>query len=80
MLSDVDIHKDMFSSIMSRATLEVFQVHQPVLMIDPEQQVSADKGTSSTSGTSPPTLEPDCELLLMNHSFGNSYGHPFVGM
>lgn len=53
--------------------LECFQVAQPVL--GPE-------GPTPSWGRETPVGDGqgDCEVLLMEHSFGASYGQPFVGM
>ena len=79
-LSDIDTQKPILSSNKSSATLEVFQVHQPVLMPKVEGQIPAGQEIPSTNAIMPAALIPHCELLIMNHSFANSYGHPFVGM
>ena len=53
--------------------LECFQVAQPVL--GPE-------GLTPSWGRETPVGygQGECEVLLMEHSFGASYGQPFVGM
>ncbi|KAH0846196.1 hypothetical protein AYO21_11059 [Fonsecaea monophora] len=60
--------------------LRVFQVHPPVLTPDTVAQraLIQDDGRSATPLVSGP---PGCVVTktLMIHSFGNSYGHPFVG-
>ncbi|KAI4868871.1 peptide N-acetyl-beta-D-glucosaminyl asparaginase amidase A-domain-containing protein [Hypoxylon rubiginosum] len=59
----------------TRAPLECFQVAEPVLT--PE-------GLAFRDGVSAPTAdrvsaEAGCTVVLMEHSFANSYGAPFVG-
>lgn len=58
--------------------LEVFQVYAPILTkpiadqeINPEEP--SDHESSSTLSSE------SCDVLLMEHSFGFSYGKPFVG-
>lgn len=57
------------------AILEVFQVYQPVLI----------PNNNNSDGVSNPTVPTvggtaaNCQVLLMQHSFGQSYGVPFVG-
>ncbi len=54
---------------------DVFQVHPPVLT--PAGHFAASRKTpedGSKSGN-----EQICTELLMDHSFGFSYGHPFIG-
>ncbi|KAL2073237.1 hypothetical protein VTL71DRAFT_10561 [Oculimacula yallundae] len=62
----------------SSGVLEVFQVHQPVLSPSgvPDQTTIEDGSNNTTAHTSHST---SCEALLMEHSFGFSYGKPFVG-
>lgn len=60
--------------------LDVFQVYQPV--ISPSgatAEITMENGSENTSSISPTTTLQSCQLLLMDHSFGNSYGMPFVG-
>ncbi len=56
------------------AALECFQVAQPVLT--PAGPATSDGVVGVGAGSSP--AKP-CSVLLMNHSFGNSYNQPFVG-
>ncbi|CCU78407.1 peptide-N4-(N-acetyl-beta-glucosaminyl)asparagineamidase A, partial [Blumeria hordei DH14] len=56
-----------------KAPLNVFQVYMPVIAPD-----SANEGVDITDG-SHQTQPNSCQVMLMNHSFGNSYGSPFVG-
>jgi len=61
--------------------LECFQVYQPVLFpkgaVD---QVVASDGSENTTIISPTASNSSCQVLLMEHTFGFSYGIPFVGM
>lgn len=59
--------------------LEVFQVHPPVL-IGPESAPETLQEPSDHDHGSITSSTKDCHVLLMNHSFGFSYGKPFVGM
>ena len=60
--------------------LEVFQVYQPVLapngLMD---EIILKDGSSSPTKMEPLEHTLGCGELLMEHSFGFSYGHPFVG-
>jgi hypothetical protein len=64
----------------STAVLNVFQVYQPVLgpfgVID--NTISSD-GLSNTTTIDATEHASSCTKLLMEYSFGFSYGHPFVG-
>ena len=51
--------------------LEVFQVYAP-MSTNPQQPI--DHESSSILSTE------SCDVLLMEHSFGFSYGKPFIGM
>lgn len=53
--------------------LKCFQIAQPVL--GPEG-VTPSWGRETPAGDG----QGECEMLLMEHSFGASYGQPFVGM
>jgi hypothetical protein len=65
----------------SAGVLEVFQVYQPVLMNAGEvdhanyRDGSSQKAILEASGP-----VSNCTKLLMEYSFGFSYGRPFVGM
>lgn len=65
----------------SSAVLECFQVYQPVLFPSGavDETVISD-GSENTTTIAPTTPASSCEVLLMEHSFGFSYGIPFVGM
>ncbi|KAK6584074.1 hypothetical protein PZA11_003804 [Diplocarpon coronariae] len=60
--------------------LEVFQVYQPVLTPGGKtaETVPAN-GSHTTISTAQAAATSSCEALLMEHSFGYSYGIPFVG-
>ncbi|TVY86261.1 Peptide-N4-(N-acetyl-beta-glucosaminyl)asparagine amidase A, partial [Lachnellula willkommii] len=64
----------------SSAVLECFQVYQPVLFPSGavDETVTSD-GSENTTTIAPTTPATSCEVLLMEHSFGFSYGIPFVG-
>lgn len=65
----------------SSGVLEVFQVYQPVLTPSgPTHQTISSDGSSNTTTIESTETSSSCTLLLMEHSFGFSYGHPFVGM
>jgi hypothetical protein len=54
-----------------------FEVHHPVLLpsgptVD-ERQAAAHSSMAFDRGAS------SCDLVLMKHSFANSYGNPFIG-
>ena len=65
----------------STAVLECFQVYQPVLFPSGavDGTVTSD-GSENTTTIAPTAPASSCEVLLMKHSFGFSYGIPFVGM
>jgi hypothetical protein len=67
------------STASSAVVLEVFQVYQPVLT----QPAAASKTDlhdgSEDKEASAAASAKSCEVLLMEHSFGFSYGKPFVG-
>lgn len=65
----------------SYAVLDVFQVTQPVLTpAEPTDLINSNDQSSNTSTVVFAEAVPSCNQLLMEHSFGFSYGHPFVGM
>ena len=57
-----------------RSVLECFQPTQPVLL--PQGATTSDGRVAE--GTAP-KVSSSCTATLMVHSFGNSYGQPFVG-
>lgn len=60
--------------------LECFQVYQPVLFpAGAVDQVAVTDGTESTTTILPTKPNSSCQVLLMEHSFGYSYGMPFIG-
>jgi len=68
------------ASAAPSGVLEVFQVYQPVLTPSgvTDGTVLGD-GSENTTTIVPTAANDNCELLLMEHSFGYSYGMPFVG-
>lgn len=70
------------SATPSSAVLEVFQVYQPVL-IPPgvTDETTSRNGVEETSIIASTNDDAtSCKVLLMEHTFGYSYGIPFVGM
>lgn len=64
----------------SAPVLRVFQVHQPILTPEGStNQTVASEGISNTTSLSGDEVLSSCTQVLMYHSFGNSYGQPFVG-
>jgi hypothetical protein len=60
--------------------LECFQVAEPILTPNgASYQSSADNGSTVTTQITNGPPQGACTVLLMDHSFGNSYGAPFVG-
>lgn len=67
----------------ARTPLGVFQVAQPVLGPDGPVYQSLDGQGAAKTVIGPGTgteAAPSCSQTLMVHSFGWSYGMPFVGM
>ncbi|KAF2210402.1 hypothetical protein CERZMDRAFT_45215 [Cercospora zeae-maydis SCOH1-5] len=58
---------------------EVFQVYPPVLAVTPEGNLAITDGSSNASVAVIPSTKPTCQSTLVQHSFVNSYGHPYVG-
>jgi hypothetical protein len=78
-----DGHRDSGASSSantSRAPLQCFQVHQPIWTPSgwTTQTKSKHEDCSATSDAASYGSE-SCSVLLMEHSFGFSYGHPFIG-
>jgi hypothetical protein len=70
-----------YSKSPSSPVLEVFQVYQPVLAPSgPTDQTIESDGFSNTTAIGSTETVSSCTQLLMEYSFGFSYGHPFVGM
>jgi hypothetical protein len=64
----------------STGVLEVFQVYQPVLTPSgPTDEIISSDGSSNTTAIISTENGSSCTQLLMEYSFGFSYGHPFVG-
>ncbi|RKF71503.1 Peptide-N4-asparagine amidase A [Golovinomyces cichoracearum] len=58
--------------------LNVFQVYQPVI-VAPIKNYKIDSAVSSHRGTDREiNVSQNCQVRLMEYSFGNSYGKPFV--
>jgi len=69
------------SAAPAKTPLSVFQVAQPVLGPDGPVYQSLDGNGGSRTVVAPGIKAADsCEQVLMVHSFGQSYGAPFVGM
>lgn len=65
----------------STAVLNVFQVYQPVLgPFGVEDNTINSDGSSNTTTIDATEHTSSCTKLLMEYSFGFSYGHPFIGM
>ena len=62
------------------ALLEDFQVYQPVLTpTGVTDDTTLDNGSENTTAIGQTATSSNCEVVLMVHSFGYSYGVPFVG-
>ena len=68
------------ASTQTPTVQEDFQVYQPVLTPSGtvDETVLAN-GVENTTTIAESPASTSCEVLLMEHSFGNSYGSPFVG-
>lgn len=70
--------KDAISA--TTGVLETFQVYQPVFTpsgaID---ETISSNGSGNTTTIAPTAQSTSCQVVLMDHSFGFSYGIPFVG-
>ncbi|TEY31814.1 hypothetical protein BOTCAL_0774g00020 [Botryotinia calthae] len=68
------------SATPTSAVLEVFQVYQPVL-IPPgvSDETASYNGAEETSIIASTNVATSCKVVLMEHTFGYSYGIPFVG-
>jgi hypothetical protein len=68
------------ASASAPAVLEVFQVYQPVLTPSgATDETILGNGAENTTTIAQAAASSSCEVLLMDHSFGYSYGIPFVG-
>ncbi|KAE8453075.1 hypothetical protein EG329_012262 [Mollisiaceae sp. DMI_Dod_QoI] len=76
-----DLVKDAVPSpTPSSAVLEVFQVYQPVLTpAGATDETISDDGSENTTTIAQSGAIKSCEVVLMVHSFGFSYGLPFIG-
>lgn len=59
--------------------LEVFQVYPPVLTLSPAGVLEITDGSSNASVDVIDSQKPSCQETLVVHSFGYSYGKPYVG-
>jgi hypothetical protein len=63
------------------SVLEVFQVYQPVLTPSGVTgETTLGDGSENTTTIASVASGSYCEVVLMEHTFANSYGQPFVGM
>ncbi|ESZ95746.1 putative Peptide-N4-(N-acetyl-beta-glucosaminyl)asparagine amidase A [Sclerotinia borealis F-4128] len=68
------------SATPSLAVLEVFQVYQPVLIpTGVTDETASYDGVEETAIIASTNDATSCKVVLMEHSFGYSYGIPFVG-
>jgi hypothetical protein len=68
-------------TVSPTGVLECFQVYQPVLtQSGATDETVLNDGSESTAVIAPAVSANSCQILLMEHSFGFSYGMPFVGM
>lgn len=61
------------------AVLECFQVYPPVLFPTAGDNTVSSDGLENTNSIATADATRSCQVLLMEHSFGYSYGIPFVG-
>ncbi|KAK3673813.1 hypothetical protein LTR78_006368 [Recurvomyces mirabilis] len=59
--------------------LEVFQVYPPVLTVVPDGTLEITDGSSNATVDIIDNRRPSCQEKLVQYSFANSYGAPFVG-
>lgn len=59
--------------------LEVFQIHPPVLTVDNDGALQITDDSTNSSSQTYGRNHAACEEVLVVHSFGYSYGHPFIG-
>ena len=67
------------SRASSTALLNVFQVYPPVLTVGPEGGLELSDGSPSPAVSTIPSHQTACQQVLVQHSFGSSYGQPYVG-
>jgi hypothetical protein len=68
------------AAAVAGAVLEVFQVYPPVQHLVKHQENKDFQGPNDNKDTtSTQCSSAGYEIVLMNHSFGFSYGKPFVG-
>lgn len=63
----------------STTVLNVFQVSTPVLGSDQIIRYAVMNNTSANTTFLDPTITGNCKVTLMDFSFANSFGNPFVG-
>ncbi|PIA92569.1 Peptide-N4-(N-acetyl-beta-glucosaminyl)asparagine amidase A [Cercospora beticola] len=64
---------------LSDTLSEVFEVYPPVLAVTPKGDLEITDGSSNASVAVIPSTKPTCQSTLVQHSFANSYGQPYVG-
>lgn len=68
------------SATAPNGVLEVFQVYQPVLTpSEAADETTFSNGTENSTTIASTESASSCEVVLMVHSFGYSYGMPFIG-
>lgn len=86
-----DLIKDSTTAPVASAStapiLQVFQVHPPVLTpsgivesVSRSDSASVARNASASTVIATTAANASCDVLLMNYSFGYSYGKPFVGV
>lgn len=68
-----------YARAATTALLEVFQIYPPVSTVGPNGELEITDGSSNASVDVIPSRQPTCSETLVVHSFGNSYGQPYVG-
>ncbi|KAF7185411.1 Peptide-N4-(N-acetyl-beta-glucosaminyl)asparagine amidase A [Pseudocercospora fuligena] len=63
----------------TKALVEVLQVYTPVLTVASDSALEITDGSSNASVVIVEPVAPVCEQTLVVHSFGASYGKPYVG-
>lgn len=77
---DVATSHGLISRRDSSPILHVLQVYPPVLTVAANGSLEISDGSSSLSVSSPKSQQPTCQDTLVVHSFGFSYGKPYVGV
>lgn len=65
--------------VSTSSFLEVFQIHPPVLTVVNDGALQITDDSTNSSGQNDGRNHAVCEEVLVVHSFGYSYGHPFIG-